>query len=140
MRLGGPDGCIVTYQSHGSTQPPPAGGDPAKACVNPTAIAGGVGPVKAFVSPAAITGIPPAATATVQLPDAMTAQCIVPATGAPYLSIAAMKLAGDVRNVDQALLGVNSSFGLHLNELELTQGNLLALVRSQAAGRGITIS
>lgn len=133
------NGCVVTFQTYGSTQPPPPGGSPDKACSNPTAIAGGTGPVKAYVSPSGITGLPAISTATVQLPGAMTAQCIVPATGSPYLSVAATHQAGDVRNVDRILLGVNSSFGLHLREVDLMQGNLIDLVRSQAAGRGITI-
>jgi hypothetical protein len=130
------NGCVVTYQSYGATQPPPPSGS-AKVCVNPTSITGGSGAIKAYVSPAGITGIPPVSTATVELPGAMTAQCIVPAKGAQHLAIAATHASGDVRNVDQILTGVSSSFGLHLNELDLTQGNLMDLVRSQGRGRGI---
>ncbi len=32
-----------------------------------------------------------------------------------------------------------AGFGLHLNEVDLTQGNLIDLIRSEASGRGITI-
>jgi len=134
------NGCMVTYQTYGSTQPPPAGGNPKKACSNPASIVGGSGPITSYVSPAGITGLPAISTATVQLPGAMTAQCTVPGTGAPFLSVAATHQAGDVRNVDRILLGVNNSFGLHLREFDLTMGNMLDLVRSQASGRGITIS
>jgi hypothetical protein len=134
------NGCVVAYQSYGANQTPPAGsGNPKQACSNPTSIAGGSGPIKAYISPAGIPGVPRVSTATVELPGTMTASCIVPPTGAPFLAIAATHQPGDVRNVDQLLLGPNSSFGLHLKEVDLTQGNLLELVRSQASGRGITI-
>jgi hypothetical protein len=133
------NGCVVTYQSYGSTQPPPASGSPTKACSNPTSIAGGSGAIKAFALPTRITGIPAVSTATVELPGVMTGRCVVPATGSPYFEIAATHTPGDVRNVDQILVGVNNAFGLHLREFDLTQGNLIDLVRTQASGRGITI-
>jgi hypothetical protein len=132
------NGCLVNYQSFG-TQTPAPGGTPRKVCVNPTAIGGGAGPIKAFVAPATVGGIPPVTTSTVELPGAMTGRCVVPATGAPYLSIEATQQPGDVRNLDNLLRGLNSSAGLHLNEVDLTQGNLIDLIRSQASGRGIAL-
>ena len=46
---------------------------------------------------------------------------------------------GDVRNVDQLLVGVSGG-NLHLDEFDLTQGNLIDLIRTQAKGRGITLN
>ena len=128
--------CLVNYTSYGAANPPSGSGFGLGnvVCVNPVdpATASGTsGIVSSYLSPGGIGGLPPVTTPWVQLPGAIRATCTT-ANGFTYLSIGSNTQAGDTRSVTGILTGI-SGFGLHLNEFDLTEGNLIALVRSQAA-------
>lgn len=130
--------CVVAFNSYTANPPP----DPAvhtvfghdrpgtvAACTNPAALRGGTGELKPFL----VSGVAGVTVSTpyIQVPNAMRAVC-ASRNGMTYLAMSSTTAAGDPRNVDGAL--TNAGFwGLHLSELNLTQGNLIELVRRQSA-------
>jgi len=151
-------GCVIAYASFRATTPPAAtslfgkSGGPGleAACVNPAALAGGSGAVHAyfaahsgFVNAGAVTDWVKGktiATPFVSVPGMLTASCEKNDV-ASYLAItvhgdpAAARTAdipGDVIVAGQ----VRADWGLHLIDASLFMGNLLAIVRDEAAAYG----
>lgn len=142
-------GCIVSYATFAADAPPPAdsrfgladtAGNEA-ACVNPGALGGG----PAMLSPYFPTSIPDGAlagandevmnrlaaldTGWVTMPDFVEAECA--RTGAAsYLSVTIGAAPGDRRGQD---VGGNlgPSWGLHLVDVNLAMGDIVALVAAQ---------
>jgi DUF3089 family protein len=150
-------GCVISYASFRSTIPPPEnsrfgrvqGEDMQAACVNPAALAGGSGALHAYLSAGnnTITGSsappkpwvnPPKAIDTpfVSVPGLLTAQCVANEKGS-YLEVTVHGNPADPRTDD--IVGdvmqngqPNASWGLHLIDVNLSMGNLVDIVRSQA--------
>jgi hypothetical protein len=145
-------GCVVAYSSF--VDPPPANslfgrpgtgvsalsGQTASAdlqvlCVNPAALGGG----KAIITPyftgvgATAVGVvgtsPTVATPWVTYPDLYTGQCMS-SGGATWLQVTPTSLPGDTRPLVTEILG--PTWGTHLADVNLTLGNLVSLVGSQA--------
>lgn len=157
----GQTGCAINFASFRTDSPPPAnsrfgissGPGLEAACVNPAALAGGVGKLHAYLASGteAIVAAdnqtaptwtnPPVAITTpfVEVPGMLTAECARNANGT-YLAIAINKedgkrtneLVGDVK-VGGAVL---KDWGLHLIDMNLTMGNLIADVRAQGEHYG----
>jgi hypothetical protein len=161
-------GCVIAYASFRSTVPPPdnsrfarvQGENMAAACANPAALGGGSGELHAYLSSggASIVGSSsaprpwvtperPIETPFVSVPGLVTAQCVSNEKGS-YLEVAvhgnprdprADDIVGDVMTNGQ----VNASWGLHLIDVQLAMGNLVAIVGEQgktflAARKGTT--
>jgi hypothetical protein len=150
-------GCVIAYASFRSTIPPPENtlfgrvtGDNMQAvCANPAALGGGSGALHAYLSAGnnTITGSsappkpwvnPPKAIDTpfVSVPGLLTAQCVANEKGS-YLEVTVHgnpadprtdEIVGDVMQNGQP----NASWGLHLIDVNLTMGNLVDVVKSQA--------
>lgn len=96
---------------------------------NPAALRGGAGDLTPYLL-SGVTG-DTVTTPYVQLPHAVHAFC-ARGNGMTYLAMSSTTAPGDPRNVDGAV--TNAGFwGLHLMESNLTQGDLIELVRSQSA-------
>jgi hypothetical protein len=67
----------------------------------------------------------------VQLPHALQARC-AHGNGMTYLAMSPTSAPGDQRDVEGAVTNIGF-WGLHLMESNLTQGNLIRLVRRQIA-------
>lgn len=136
-------GCVVAYNSFGATPPPDTatmfgrttpegltGG-----CVNPANPAGGVGVLQPYIGPSPETNaVATVSTPFVELPDALTAECVTD-DQRTYLAISAATKPGDKREVTKVVTSA-PGWGLHLTEFNLTMGNLLDLVRSEVATLG----
>jgi hypothetical protein len=150
-------GCVISYASFRSTIPPPEnsrfgrvqGENMQAACVNPAALAGGSGALHAYLSAGnnTITGSsapprpwvnPPKAIDTpfVSVPGLLTAQCVANEKGS-YLEVTVHGNPADPRTDD--IVGdvmqngqPNASWGLHLIDVNLSMGNLVDVVKSQA--------
>lgn len=135
--------CVVAYNSYGASPPPDASASFGRttpegltgACVNPASPAGGPGVLDPYVGPSAETGaVAPVATPFVVLPDALSAVCVTD-DQRTYLEISSVTKPGDKRDVTKVVTN-QPGWGLHPAEFNLTMGNLLNLVRSQAATLG----
>jgi hypothetical protein len=156
-RRGGQTGCAIAFSSFRAEAPPPADslfGRPrtpspglVSACVNPAALAGGVGTLKPYFSAqselvAGGAGTPmvwskdvSVTTPFVTFPGLLTAQC-ASADGANYLAITidaapgprTHEIPGDVVRGGV----VRKEWGLHLVDANLTIGNLLDVVAAEA--------
>jgi hypothetical protein len=148
-------GCVVSFSSFRSTAPPgpasrfgrPKAGPGASLCVNPAAPAGGSTELHpwfhtpegalANASLLATTGFldpssaPPVSTAYVELPGVVTGEC-VQREGYTYLEITTTPDASGPR-VDDVPGDAGPEWGLHLVDANLVLGDLLALIRAQAA-------
>jgi hypothetical protein len=134
--------CVIAFNSYAGDPPPdPAihnvfghdGPDTVAACTNPAALGGGAGELTPYL-PSALPSVTVAGvtvtTPYVQVPHAISAVC-TSGGGMTYLAMSPSTEPGDPRNVEQAV--TNSGFwGLHLMETNLTQGNLIDLVRRQS--------
>jgi hypothetical protein len=148
-------GCAIAYASFRASAPPTAAslfgksGGPGleAACVNPAALAGGAGPAHAYL--AARTAIVDAstnvdwvkgktiATPFVSVPGMLTAECKHNDVGS-YLAVTVHAEPGAARTADipgdVVVNGdVQPAWGLHLVDAHLFMGNLIAIVRDQAA-------
>jgi hypothetical protein len=147
-------GCVVAYSTFSETPPPNSlfgrvgGGVSARTgedaglevlCVNPAAPRGGAGALEPyrrttpFPGPiGAVTGqLPSAPTPWVRYPRLYTAKC-ESANGATWLQITDIGGPTDQRlRFENPVLG--PTWGLHLADLNVALGNLVDLVRSQAA-------
>ena len=157
-------GCIITFASFRETIPPPAdsrfgrveGEGMVAACTNPAALEGGSGELHAYMS-AGRSGVStssnaplpwtadgqPITTPFVSLPGLLSAECSANEFGT-YLSVTVHGDPADSRTDDIAgdvvFNGeVQANWGLHLIDVNLTMGNLLAIVETQftawSAGR-----
>ncbi len=147
------NGCVVAYSTF--LEPPPVGslfGHPGTGpragqaadtnlevvCVNPAAITGGAGSLHAYFTTAkfpgplgAVSGSGPSApTPWVAYPDRYTARCQT-ANGATWLQVTPSTNPGDTRPTVTQTLG--PAWGLHLYDVNIALGDLVALVRQQAA-------
>jgi hypothetical protein len=147
-------GCVVAYSSFNA--PPPAnslfgrtdsgpgaviGRDASKLevlCVNPASPSGGTGELKPYNPTAPLPGalgvlvgsIPSASTPWIAYPGEYTAHC-ESVNGANWLQVDTTNIPGDVRPVVSQVLG--PTWGLHLVDVNIALGNLVDLVREQAA-------
>ncbi len=146
-------GCVVAYSSY--NQPPPADSifgrvgvglipnlqpseDLQVLCVNPASPSGGTSPLLPYFGTARFPGIygalllqlPPIPTPWVAYPGLYTAHCET-AGGATWLQVDTTNVPGDTRPVVSPTLG--PTWGLHLFDVGLALGNLVDLVRQQAA-------
>ncbi|HYU38475.1 MAG TPA: DUF3089 domain-containing protein [Acidimicrobiia bacterium] len=146
-------GCVVAYSTF--DQPPPpnslfgrvGGGVSARTgegagldvlCVNPAAPGGGNGALDAYRRTTPIPGpiggvvgqLPSAATPWVRYPNLYTAKC-ESANGATWLQVTDVGGSTDQRLRFQYPLG--PAWGLHLADVNIALGNLVDLVRKQAA-------
>jgi hypothetical protein len=134
-------GCVIAFSSFDHTPPPNSlFGRARKAgkqvlCTNPAALAGGSGPLDPYLPthlgrPQSATKLPPAATLWNSYPDLFTARC-ESSGGASWLQINDVRKAGDNRLALADSLG--PEWGLHLYDGQIALGNLVDIVRSQAA-------
>ena len=148
-------GCAIAYASFRATAPPkqnslfgkPGGPGLEAACVNPAALGGGSGAVHAYFgvrsgivdSSSQVDWIKgkPIATPFVSVPGLLTAECGKNDVGT-YLGVALHPTAGSPRTADipgDVLVGgdVLAEWGLHLIDASLFMGNLIGIVREEAA-------
>ncbi|WP_213954413.1 DUF3089 domain-containing protein [Variovorax sp. dw_954] len=151
-------GCVVAYASFRAESPPPdrtlfgkvAAPGQVAACVNPAALAGGEGALMPYFSSGDvdITGVPSRVTSWlkngdklgtpfVTTPGLLSAECVSNAQG-DYLAVTTHADAVDQRidhiPGDVVVAGVVlKGWGLHLVDVNLTLGNLLALLERQTA-------
>lgn len=153
-------GCAIAYASFRASSPPSAtslfgkSGGPGleAACVNPAALAGGSGEARAYLSATAIVEASNPApdwvkgkaitTPFVSAPGLLTAECKSNSVG-NYLAVTVHGEPGSPRTGDIAgdvvVAGqVQPDWGLHLIDANLFMGNLIAIVRDQAAAYGRT--
>ena len=141
-------GCVIAFNSFRDDAPPPEGyegmlDDGERAlCTNPVALAGGRAPLKPFFAREGATIIPwfsaPRAVGADNLPpfvspSGISGECVNQARGG-YLSITTTPEARSyLLNGDFVFKGRrDAAMGLHLIDLELVMGDLVAVVRSQA--------
>ncbi len=137
-RTVGQVGCVVAWSSYadGATGPRLFGGNaggPARegACVNPAAIAGGRGPLRAYLRRAATA--PRSDPPFVESVGQLSAQCEADAAGA-VLRVRVEE--GPMAGIAGQWLGARplpGPWGYHGLDMSLVQGNLIDLVRTQAA-------
>jgi hypothetical protein len=149
-------GCVVTWASFRATEPPPAdslfgrGGVGTEAgCTNPAALAGGSadlqayfpahhrsnilspgGDVEPWADPSVIDGDAYAAAAWVEVPGLLTGECVNDGTF-NYLEVTVNADPADPR-VDDIPGNLTPQWGLHLVDMNLVMGDLVALAQSQA--------
>ncbi len=146
-------GCVVAYSSFASAPPANAvfgrtdsplnllaggaSGPQQVLCVNPTAPGGGAGALLPYYPTTGLQlligrSVPKIDVATpwVSFPNQYTAHCIT-ANGATWLQVDPVAARGDPR---MSVLGFASpTWGLHLVDVNIALGNLVALVGSQSA-------
>jgi len=146
-------GCVVAYSSFNEPPPPdsffgrvgvgPSSGNPAPGdlqvlCVNPASLSGGTGTLQTEFATAPfpgtigiwLKGIPSAPTAWMSYPNRSTAHC-ASTSDANWLQVDATSIPGDTRPIVSA--APTAAWGLHLYDVTLALGNLVDLVRQQAA-------
>jgi hypothetical protein len=131
-------GCAVSYASFRSTSPPPPdsffgrprGGEGVAACVNPAAPAGGPAELHSHF-PATAAGSATVTTPFVSFPGFVTAEC-VQADGFSYLNVDVDVDPADPR-VDDIPGDLTPQWGLHLVDVNLAMGDIVAMVGRQAA-------
>ena len=145
-------GCLIAYSAYRSTAPPPEntlfGRAPESglsvACTNPAALGGGSGELHAYLSgggntivgvrPVAdwVTGGPAVETPFVSVPGLLSARCTTNENAA-FLEVTVQGDPSDPR-VDDIGGDLTPQWGLHLIDANLGMGNLVDIVRVQAAG------
>lgn len=133
-------GCVVTYATFRSTAPPPENalfgrprsGEGMAGCVNPAAPAGGPAELSARLSSAdwALTDrslVP--TTPFMDMPGLLRAEC-VERNGFSYLEITVVADPLDPR-ADDIQGDLSPEWGLHLIDIPVAGGSLLAMARSQ---------
>jgi pimeloyl-ACP methyl ester carboxylesterase len=142
-RSNGQTGCVVTYNSYGTTPPPDAGAIFGRAqeglvgaCVNPASLGGGSAMLEPYLGKAKAGPVGASVTTRlVSLPDAISAECLTE-NGMSFLGITAATKPGDVRDVTSAVTNT-PGWGLHNSDVDLAMGNLLDLVHAQTASLGL---
>lgn len=153
-RRRGQTGCVVAYSTFDQTPPPNSvfgrvgGGGSARTgegaglevlCVNPAALGGGAGALDTYRRTTPIPGpigavagqLPVAPTPWVRYPRLYTAEC-QSADGATWLQITDMGGPTDPRTRFQSSV-LGPTWGYHLADVNIALGNLVDLVRRQAA-------
>jgi len=155
-RKAGQTGCVISYVSFRADSPPPATSnffgkvaEPGMkaACVNPAALAGGSATLRSYFSDRTIMGtaMRPAtvwaqgvtvSTPFVELPGLVSAECVSNG-GFDYLAVTVHPDKADPRadNIPGDLLVLGQplkDWGLHLVDVNLTMGDLVAVVGEQA--------
>lgn len=148
-------GCVISYVSFRANAPPPPGSrfgvasspDREVACTNPAALAGGEAPLNAYLgargagqssrpAPPWVVGGPDVTTPFVRVPDLLSARCVNDAHGS-YLAVTVHGDPSDPR-VDDIVGDVTAGervlpdWGLHLIDVSIAQGDLIAIVRRQS--------
>jgi hypothetical protein len=146
-------GCVVAYSSFNEPPPPDSlfgrvGAGPRATeqvgknlqvlCVNPASLSGGTGTLQTEFATAPfpgtigiwLKGIPSAPTAWMSYPNRSTAHC-ASTSDANWLQVDATSIPGDTRPIVSA--APTAEWGLHLYDVTLALGNLVDLVRQQAA-------
>jgi len=133
-------GCVVAYSTFDQTPPADShfgkvgaglrAGEPTKEnqevlCANPASLSGGGGPLKTYFY--VVATIP---ARWVAFLDLYTGRC-ESSGGVNWLQVDTTKIAGDKRPTVSQTLG--PKWGLHLYDVNLALGNLVDLVRQQAA-------
>lgn len=157
-RAAGQTGCVVAYSTFRAGSPPPANsrfgrmtGEVVAACTNPAALAGGRGQLHAYLPVKAnLLGQPVGAVAWgaasqgidtpfVSAPALADAECIE-RDGASYLAVTATPtyLGRGVDVPGNLTVGgrVLDDWGLHLVDIDLALGSLVALAQKQALAYG----
>ena len=158
-RSKGETGCVVAYSSFDQTPPanslfgrvgtgfsarsglaPAASSNLQVLCTNPADLAGGAGPLEPYLptssTPRTAFSVPVGATTAkvrtpwVTYPDLYSAQC-EDSGGASWLQVNDIAGPNDTRPVVKDVLG--PTWGLHLVDINIALGNLVNLVRDQAA-------
>lgn len=128
-------GCVVAFNSYAADPPPDPkvavsfgrdGEGTTAACTNPAALEGGVAELHPFLPESAAAA--DITTPFVSAPGGVEAEC-VSAEGYTYLAIGPTDALGD-RLTSRSLENLGF-WGLHLNESNFTQGDLLDLLRRQ---------
>lgn len=150
----GQTGCVIAYATFRSTVPPPPAtlfGRPREpgtgrvaACTNPAALGGGSAPLDAYLAttgngqdPAGwVKGGPTFETPFVKVPGLLTGAC-VSRDGLNWLEVTvkadpADPRLDDIRGDVPAGSGVNAAWGLHLIDVNLVMGDLIAMVDTQS--------
>lgn len=151
----GETGCVVTYVSFRATNPPPTSARFGRtlrpgmtvACTNPASLArGGTAPLDSYwhAGPPVTTSAQPIAWSTSGSPptpflrsDGLASAACVNNDGSGYLSVLVNADPADARTdriPGDVVLGdaVAPGWGLHLADMNLAQGDLIALVEAQA--------
>lgn len=154
-RASNQSGCIVTYVSFRADSPPPAnsrfgkveGAGMVAGCTNPAALAGGKGTPRNYLSAGGAGGSgaemgpwtkdgAPVSTPFVQAPGLLTTECVK----TPQFSYLAVTVNGDPADPrTDTIVGdvvangtILKDWGLHLIDVNIDQGDLIALADSQA--------
>ena len=130
-------GCVVTFASFRSTSPPPANsffGRPRAesgiaGCVNPAAPGGGSAELHGHF-PASAAQDPGITTPFVSFPGLLEAQC-VEQDGFSYLNVTVLSDPADPR-VDDIPGDLTPEWGLHLVDVNIAMGDIVAMVARQA--------
>ena len=136
-------GCVVSYASFRSTAPPPADsffgrtrdGDGVAACNNPAALSGGPADLDNVFPATTSPWADPATGAEIttpfySMPGMVTGECVQEG-GFSYLRVTVNGDPSDPR-VDDIGGDLTSGWGLHLVDANLTMGDQVALVGTQA--------
>jgi hypothetical protein len=145
-REAGQTGCVISFMSFPADQPPSEGGGSffgrasgegmQALCVNPAELAGGDGladPI--LLNKASLLGsvgeFAQYDTPFVSMPGALKAECATSGT-LSYLTFAPAGVAGETRDVDKLVVQrLGPTWGLHLMDANLPQGDLLTVVEQQ---------
>jgi hypothetical protein len=125
-------GCVVAYSSFNALSPPPSNslfGRGGVLCVNPAALAGGPADLRGYYPAGNNPGAAGVTTPYVATKGSIQGEC-VNQDGASYLQITAAPTIGIPANIS------GPQWGLHVIDVNLTQGDLIALVAKQAAAFG----
>jgi len=129
-------GCVISWSTFRDTAPPspgsffarPQAGEPA-ICTNPAALGGGAGALTPYVS-AASAGDVDIDTPFAALPGLFTAECR-DVDGFHHLSVTAHPDPGP--RADDLPADLGPEWGLHVVDVNIAMGDLVAVARSQAA-------
>lgn len=139
------NGCVVAYHAFQRGVPPPPGGGPLYAsipegtvapCANPAGLDGSKGQLRGAYFPGTDAGLPPVPTPFVLFRELYRGECTT-RNGVRYLAVDLTTDPNDVRPLGpvEDAPGQEADLGLHDLELELTLGDLLALVETQSEAR-----
>jgi hypothetical protein len=131
-------GCVVTYAAFRSTSPPPQdsffgrprGGAGVSGCVSPASPAGGSAELDSYF-PATAAGNATVSTPFVSFPGLVTAECVQQG-GFSYLNVHVNGDPADAR-VDDIPGDLTPQWGLHLVDVNLAMGDIVAMVARQTA-------
>ena len=135
-------GCVIAYSSFDHTPPPKSLFGRARVagqqvlCTNPAALGGGSAPVEPYFPTVRLNSVvsfvsqPGVSTAWVNYPDLFTAKC-ENTGGASWLQITDIRKPGD--NRPQLVDAIGPTWGLHIYDGNIALGNLVDVVRSEAA-------